>query len=34
MCYVLLEFPALKLWQGSTLIAHKGATFFLHEDAG
>ena len=28
MCYVSLEFPALKLRQGSTLIAHIGAMFF------
>ena len=28
MCYVSLEFPALKVRQGSTLIAHKGAIFF------
>ena len=34
MCYVSLEFPALKLKQGSTMIAHKGAMFFLLKDAG
>ena len=33
MCYVLLEFPAIKLIQGSTLIAHKGAMFVLLKDA-
>ena len=33
MCYVSLEFPALKVRQGSTLIAHKGAIFFLFKDA-
>ena len=31
MCYVSLEFPALKLKQGSTMIAHKGTMFFLLE---
>ena len=34
MCYVSLEFPALKLKQDSTMIAHKGAMFFLLKDAG
>ena len=34
MCYVSLEFPALKLKQGSTMIAHKGAMIFLLIDAG
>ena len=29
MCYVSLEFPALKPKQDSTMIAHKGAMFFL-----
>ena len=33
MCNVSLEFPALKLKQGSTMIAHKGAMFFLLKDA-
>ena len=28
ICYVLLEFPALKLRQGYTFIAQKGAIFF------
>ena len=34
ICYVSLEFPALKLKQNSTMIAHKGAMFFLLKDAG
>ena len=34
MCYVSSEFPALKLKQYSTMIAHKGAIFFLLKDAG
>ena len=34
MCYVSLEFPALKLKQGSTMVARKGAMFFLLKDAG
>ena len=34
MCYVSLEFTALNLKQGSTMIAHKGAMFFLLKDAG
>ena len=34
MCYGSLEFPALKLTQDLTLIAHKGAMFFLLKDAG
>ena len=34
MCYVSLEFPVLKLKQDSTMIAHKGAIFFLLKDAG
>ena len=34
MCYVSLEFLALKLKQGSTMIAHKSAMFFLLKDAG
>ena len=34
MSYVSLEFPALKLMQGSTMIAHKGATLFLLKNAG
>ena len=34
MCYVSLEFSALRLRQGSTLVAHKGAIFFLLKDAG
>ena len=34
MCYVSLEFPALKLKQDSTINAHKGAVFFLLKDAG
>ena len=33
MCYVSLEFPALNLEQGPTMIVHKGAMFFLIEDA-
>ena len=31
MCYASLEFPPLKLRQGSTLIAHKDAFFFLKD---
>ena len=34
MCYVSLEFPALKLKQDSTMIAHKGAMFCILKDAG
>ena len=34
ICYISLEFPALKLKQGSTMIAHKGAMVFLLKDAG
>ena len=34
MCYVSLEFPALKLKQDSTIFAHKGAMFCILEDAG
>ena len=34
MRYVSLEFPALKLKQGYTMIAHKGVMFFLIKDAG
>ena len=34
MCYVSLEFPALKLKQDSTMIAHKGAMFCIFKDAG
>ena len=34
MRYVLLEFPALKLKQDSTMMAHEGAMFFLLKDAG
>ena len=34
MCYVSIELPALKLRQGSILIAHKGEMFFLLKDAG
>ena len=34
MCYVSLESLALKLKQDSTVIAHKGAMFFLLKDAG
>ena len=34
MCYVSLEFSALKQRQSSTLIAHKGAIFILLKDAG
>ena len=33
-CYVSLEFPALRLKEGSTMITHKGAMFFLLKDAG
>ena len=33
MCYVSLEFLALKLKQDSTIIAHKGEMFFLLKDA-
>ena len=32
--YVSLEFPVSKLKQDSTMIAHKGAMFFLFKDAG
>ena len=34
MRYVLLEFPALKLKQDATMMAHEGAMFFLLKDAG
>ena len=34
LCYVSIELPALKLRQGSILIAHKGEMFFLLKDAG
>ena len=34
MRYVSLEFPALKLKQGYTVIAHKGVMFFLIKDVG
>ena len=34
MCYVSSEFLALKLRQGSSLIAHKGTMFFLLKDTG
>ena len=34
MCHVSLEFPALKLKQDSTMVAHKGAMFCILEDAG
>ena len=33
MCYVSLKLPALNLKQDSTMIAYKGATFFLLKDA-
>ena len=33
MCYVSVEFPALKLKQDSTMVAHKGAMFCILEDA-
>ena len=34
MCYVSLEFPALKLKQDPTMIAHKGAMFCILKDVG
>ena len=34
MCYVSLEFSASKLKQDFAIITHKGAVFFLREDAG
>ena len=34
MCYVSVEFPALKLKQDSTIFAHKGAMFCILKDAG
>ena len=33
MCYVLLEFPALKQKQDYTMIAHKGTMFCILKDA-
>ena len=34
MCYVSIEFPALKLKQDSTMNAQKSAMFFLLKDVG
>ena len=34
MCYVSLEFPALRLRKGSAIIAQKGAMFFHLKDVG